>query len=178
MTPTQQAALEGIAGRALTQQEIEQIDPLLDPDNRDDVAITAKLQALRPPAYVETRITELGVRRLAVLPRHRFALLEAFREAEAGPPAWASAALEAAQVPAEDRPALLDDLASGWRWLQTPPGIDIAAPGARQLLDVIAVGVPQAAPACEAVKLLAPVVPLDMTAVSFALNVADGRTNL
>lgn len=178
MTPAQQAALEGIVGRPLTPDEIAQLDPLLEPDARNDVAITAKLQTIRTPIHVETRITELGVRRLAVLPRHRFALLEAFREAEAGPPAWASAALEAAQVPAEDRPALLDDLASGWRWLQTPPGIDIAAPGARQLLDVIAVGVPLAAPACAAVKALAPVVPLDMTAVSFALNVAEGRMNL
>lgn len=41
MTPAQQTALESLLGRALTLAETTAIDPLLDPNNRNDVAITA-----------------------------------------------------------------------------------------------------------------------------------------
>lgn len=57
MTPAQQSALEGVAGRPLTAPEIEQIDPLLDPNNRNDTAIAAILSAGRTRPVP----TEIGV---------------------------------------------------------------------------------------------------------------------
>lgn len=57
MTPAQQAALEGIAGRPLTAQEIEQINPRLDPSGRDDVAIASMLSAGRTRSVP----TEIGI---------------------------------------------------------------------------------------------------------------------
>jgi len=47
MTPQQQAALESVVGRALTEGEITAIDPLLDWNNRNDVEIAAILSAGR-----------------------------------------------------------------------------------------------------------------------------------
>lgn len=47
MTPEQQSALESVVGRALTQDEIAQIDPLLDYNNRQDVQIAEILSAGR-----------------------------------------------------------------------------------------------------------------------------------
>lgn len=57
MTPAQKSALEGIVERALTAAEVEQIDPLLDPDNRNDTAIAAILSAGRTRPVP----TEIGV---------------------------------------------------------------------------------------------------------------------
>ena len=54
MTPAQQTALEAVAGRALTEDEIDAIDPLL-PD-RKDVQIAAILSVGR----VTTAYTEIG----------------------------------------------------------------------------------------------------------------------
>lgn len=48
MTPAQQSALEGLLFRPLTLAEIGDIDPLLDPNNRNDVAITAIVNAGLP----------------------------------------------------------------------------------------------------------------------------------
>ena len=45
MTPAQQTALTGLMGRELTQAEIDALSPLLDPNNRNDVAITALINA-------------------------------------------------------------------------------------------------------------------------------------
>lgn len=49
MTPQQRQALEGIHGAPLSAQQIEAIDPLLDWDNRDDVAIAALLSSWQQP---------------------------------------------------------------------------------------------------------------------------------
>lgn len=57
MTPAQQAALESVVGRALTQTEIDQIDPLLDYNNRQDMQIAEILSAGR----VRTKPTLIGV---------------------------------------------------------------------------------------------------------------------
>lgn len=45
MTPEQQTALAELMGRALTLAEVTAIDPLLDANNRNDVAITAWVNA-------------------------------------------------------------------------------------------------------------------------------------
>lgn len=57
MTPAQKSALEGIVERALTTAEVEQIDPLLDPDNRNDTAIAAILSVGRTRPVP----TEIGI---------------------------------------------------------------------------------------------------------------------
>ena len=64
MTPAQKSALEALisppapqAPVALTAEQIEQIDPLLDPNNRNDVAIAAILSAGRTRPVP----TEIGI---------------------------------------------------------------------------------------------------------------------
>lgn len=57
MTPAQQAALETLAGRVLTADEITAADALLDPDSRNDVALAALISAGRTKHVP----TELGV---------------------------------------------------------------------------------------------------------------------
>lgn len=47
MTPAQQSALESVAGRSLTQADIDILDPLLIYDNRNDVAIADHLSVGR-----------------------------------------------------------------------------------------------------------------------------------
>lgn len=47
MIPSQKCALEAVKGATLTQQEIDKITPLLDPDNRNDAAIATILSAGR-----------------------------------------------------------------------------------------------------------------------------------
>lgn len=150
------------------------------------VAADPALQALRSEGRVgdiaaalsagrirltEYRITELGARTLPVLPRHRFALLQALRDAAQAAPAWLVPVLTAAGVPTEDHAALADDLASGYRCLLTPPGLDVGSAQTRLMLDAIAAGVPDAAPACAAAKALAEVPdPIDHGVVSAALE--------
>ncbi len=56
MTPAQQAALESLAGRALTQAEVEQIDALITPQGRNDDGIAAILSVGRTKAVP----TEVG----------------------------------------------------------------------------------------------------------------------
>jgi hypothetical protein len=57
MTPQQQSALESVVGRTLTGDEITAIDPLLDPNNRNDVAIAAILSEGR----VRLKSHEIGI---------------------------------------------------------------------------------------------------------------------
>lgn len=57
MTAEQLAALEACAGRTLTEAEQAQAEPLLDPNNRNDVALAALVSAGRTRAVH----TEIGV---------------------------------------------------------------------------------------------------------------------
>ena len=74
MTPAQQAALEAVAERPLTQMEIEQIDPMLDPNNRQDVQIAEILSAGR----TRLKSTPIGIGTvLAVMAPNGGAFLDA-----------------------------------------------------------------------------------------------------
>lgn len=74
MTPAQQAALESVVGRALTQTEIDQIDPLLDYNNRQDVQIAEILSAGR----TRLKSTPIGIGTvLAVMAPNGGAFLDA-----------------------------------------------------------------------------------------------------
>lgn len=57
MTPAKLAALEACAGRALTEAEQAQAEPLLDPNNRNDVALAALVSVGR----TKVMPTEIGV---------------------------------------------------------------------------------------------------------------------
>lgn len=59
MTASQQAALEALIGRSLTTADAAAIEPLLDPNNRNDVAIAAWVNAARPAVKVSLRVEEV-----------------------------------------------------------------------------------------------------------------------
>lgn len=152
MTPQQQTALEALAGRTLSADDVTAIDDFIGAGRMN--AIAALLSAGRKRVQ-SLRITERAVRTLPVLPRARFALLDTLRQAQTAAPAWLVPTLTAMGVPSEDHAAYADDLASAWRWLLSPDGIDVGAASARGMLDLIAANVTAAAPACVAVKALA-----------------------
>lgn len=137
---------------------------------RNDAGMAVALSVGRT-AIVECRITERTVRALAVTPRSRYALLKTLADAETTTPAWMTPTMTAAGIPVDDQPAYCDDLASAHRWLTREGGIDVGAPAARAMLDMISIGVPDAAEACAAVKGLA-VVPAVLSGleISEALN--------
>lgn len=80
MTPAQQQALEAVAGRALTAEDIAVLDPLLAFGNRNDVAIAAHLSTgrtrpVRVPiadiqAYMQARGIWWVVKEAAADPQH------------------------------------------------------------------------------------------------------------
>ena len=60
MTPTQQSALAALAGRALTEAEVAQIDAHMTPLGRDDAAIAAVLSVGRKRVVSGQTITTRG----------------------------------------------------------------------------------------------------------------------
>ena len=137
---------------------------------RTDGAI-AELLSVGRKQVSPRHITERGVRALGVLPRHRLALLTVLKDAEAAVPAWFIPTLTAIGIPTADHAALADDIRSAYYWIKNADGLDVGASGARGMLDIIAAAVPDAAPACVAVKALAETPnPVSVNAVSDALN--------
>lgn len=138
---------------------------------RDAIAASPELTALaEPPANTQAiadalsvgrqrvvpyHISERGVRAMPVLPRSRHALLQTLHDAAQAAPPWLTPALTAIGLPAEDHPAIADDLASAYGWLLNADGLDIGTDAARSMLDLIAMTVPAAASACMAIKALA-----------------------
>lgn len=172
MSPTQRAALEALAGRALHEHEAVIVAAHLASGEMQSVADVLSLRHDGSPRMRTqmTRITERSVRALPGVPRHRHALLSTLRSAATQDPAWLEPTLAAAGVPPEDRPAYADDLACAWRWLLSD-GIDVGDPAARRMLDLIAAAVPLAAPACAEVKAMAEVPdPIDHLMVSKTLD--------
>lgn len=168
MTPQQQAALEAGAGRALTAEDITVLDPLV--AIRADGEIATHLSVGRVKV-VSRMLSERGVRALPVLPRARLALLQTLKDAQSAQPAWLPTVLTAAGIPAADHPAIADDLASAYPWLQQDAGLDVGNPSVRAMLDLIAIGVPAAASACAALKALGEAAdPLPHAAISDALE--------
>lgn len=153
MTPAQKAALESVAGRALTVQEVEQITPLLADDNRNDVAISTILSAGR----MRSVPTEIGIGTvLATLGD--------------GAGAWLDAITAVGEVNRDvfwalkllDRGALRVDMAA-----------------TRQQMQALAQAVPDLAAGIDALLTLGMEPdPLPVVDVSHALNVAEGRANL
>ncbi len=174
MTPQQIAAIDslrtapGVLGGPLSQDQIDRLTPLVAIRNDADGAVIASEGLTR----IEPRmLSERGVQSLPVLPRHYGALMDVLEQASVSTPAWFVPVLEALGVPTEDHAALTRALGSGYRWLLQDAGLDVGAKGTRDMLDIIAAGAPEAAPACAAAKALAvKPAPISVNAYSNALN--------
>lgn len=136
MNTSEQAALEGLAGRSLSADDVAALGPLV--QARNDVEIAALLSAGRSVVMPRT-VTARGIRAavpiVAAVP-----FLALLREAAASStvPAWLASALTAGGVPEEDYPAYLDTVACAHAWLQQEGGIDLGSSTTRAMLDLIA----------------------------------------
>lgn len=175
MTPAQQSALEALAGRTLTADELTEIDDLL--PARNDVAIAAVLSAGRKVLVART-IDERGVRAaLSIRQASQFLSLLKSAATVTTMPTWLTAMLVAMDIDAADHPAYFETLACAYPWLQQEAGIDLASPTTRSMLDMIASS--DAVTYGGAVSILKALPerddPIHYTAVSDALNIAENR---
>lgn len=158
MTPAQLAALEAAAGLTLTDEEKASVEPLLGPDNRNDVAIAAVISARRPAI-----VGELSVSTFA---------------------SWAAASNLRAAIEdhAADRNSQLRSIALALRdRLQgsMDGSISMQKPANQQMLQAwVQAGAITAAQRDELLALASRANTVDLDALSFALNVAEGRMNL
>lgn len=175
LTADQQAALEGVAGRALTPGEALALPSFV--ETRNDAGAAALLSVGRTK-LVPRQITARGVR--AVLPivqAVRFlTLLRDIASADTAP-AWLTTILTQMGVPEADQFAYMDTFASGHAWLLQEAGIDLGSPTTRGMLDIIAASDPAAFGASVAtLKDLAVVDdPIPFGHVSDALNKLETR---
>ena len=151
MTPAQQSALEAVAGRALTGEEIAAIDLLL--PERNDVAIAAILSTGR----VKTQPTLIGIGTVLAVMAHSggefLNALESMGATDANVK-WALKMIEQ----------------------QT---FDVGHAVTRAQLDSFAGASPEMAAAVGALLDVAEVAdPINYNAVSDALNIAEGRVTL
>lgn len=165
MNSEAQTALEALAGRALTADEIALADA------RNDMALAASLSANRIKVMPH-RVSELGVR-AALSVVDAFAVLSLFRTLRAATalPDDIAAVLHVMGVPDAALPAYLDTLQAAAEWLHTPEGLDIGSTAARQMMDLIADARPSLAASMRTLKSLAEIAdPIDVHTVSDVLN--------
>lgn len=156
MTPAQRAALEGVVRRVLTTDEVEQIDPLLDPDNRNDVQIAATLSVGR------TRLADIAIGVGDVL--------NTLRRVGSGGGVFLDTLQALGQ---QDR-----DLFYVYKLLESGR-LHINLPSVREGMAQLAQAVPAVAPQIEALMGLGiEPDPFEVLAVSDALNRAEGRMQL
>lgn len=151
MTPAQHSALESLAGRTLTGDDIATLDPLL--ALRNDVALAAHLSQGR--VTIQSRTIGIGTV-LATLAPEGGAFLDAIEALAALDPnvKWGMKLLERAEL-------------------------DVGMSATRALLAGIAANVPDLAAGINALLALAEVAdPIRYNALSDALNVAEGRLTL
>lgn len=160
MTPAQRAALEALVGREITADEAAQLDTLLDPDNRNDVAIAALLSVGRW-RYADTRRMEVG-----------------FVGTYPGGPIEGDAVLGALELHAESQAPTARIVGRALRALRTEPGLNLGDPALHAMLDLLAPSV-LSVQQVDAIKSMARVDdPVAVRDVSRALNVADGRMHM
>ena len=150
MTPAQLAALESVAGKALTPEQIAAIDPYL--STRNDVAIAALL-----PPKVTIQSTPIGIGTiLAVLAPNGGAFLDALEAAGASDPnvKWALKLIEQSNF-------------------------DVGMAATRVQMVAFAQAAPTFADGIAALLATAErSEPIHYNAVSDALNIAEGRLTL
>lgn len=156
MTPAQQAALTAVAGRELTQQEIDAIDLLLDPNNRNDTEIAAILSVGR----VRVSPTEVGYG----------TIVGKLRGVGGGGGAFLDALAQVGQV---DR-----DVFYTLKLIERG-AFRIDLPESRAGMVALATAVPNLGPYVTALLALGEEPdPIPVADVSRALNVAEGRMNI
>lgn len=160
MTPAQQAALEGVVGRVLTPGEVEQLDQLLDPDNRNDVQIAEILSADRF-AYRDTRKVAIGI--IGAYPLGPIAADEVLGKLEA----HAAADLPLARL-----------VGRALKALDAEPGLNLGDPATQAMLDALVPGVITADEAAALKSISRSADPVDVSDVSRALNLAEGRMHM
>lgn len=155
MTPEQRSALEDAKGTPLTEADLLAIEPLLDPENRNDVAIAAVLSAER---FTSREIEAWRAKKLLVKRLRWRSIAEAADDSQHP----AREAAYAAVVLAESSNMMID--------LCDPVSTNLlAALEASNLID---------ASTKLALQQLSRVDhPVDLMAMSRALNSAEGRLN-
>lgn len=166
MTPAQQSALEGVAGRPLTGDDVLSIDTLLVADNRNDVAISSLLSVGRT-RLTARMIGERGI--MAVLGTiEGEACLQAFES-------FATTPLLPAHPLAPHHAGIKRMLG----WLKTDEGLDVGTPQAAGLLGImVQLGTLQATWVNAILALAKTPDPINVNIVSNALNIAEGRMTL
>lgn len=153
MTPAQQSALEALAGRTLTADDITALGPMVDA-RRDDL-IEAHLNTGRVK-YVETRKVEIGV-----------------IGAYAAGPVAADALLAKLEAYADAGQSLSRLVGRAMRAMQTEPGLNLGDPSTHAMLDALVASAVIAAPEAAGLKAIAHVPdPIPRDAISRALNKA------
>jgi hypothetical protein len=182
MTPAQKAALEALAGRALSADQIAAINPLL--PVRNDVAIAAALSVGRR-ALISHKVSARGIRE-ALTVSQAGRLLRLFKSTADAyvtdptiVPAWLTAVLDKANVPVDEHLDYFDMAACAHEWLQGD-GIDMGATKPRSFLDLIALSDPATfGTTVTTLKSLGECDdPIPFNKVSDVLNVAEGRATL
>lgn len=152
MTPAQQTALEAVAGHALTAEELAECDQHLDPDARNDVALTEIVSRRRPVVYAPVQIG-IGTVLATLGP---------------GAGAWLDAITA---VGAVNRDVY-------WALKLLDRGVlEMHNPATRTQMAALAAAVPDLAAGLNALLALSKATPnpVDISALSRALNVAEGR---
>lgn len=153
MTPVQQAALEALAGRALTADEATQIDAWL-PTRRDDL-ITDLLSAGRTK-YVEARKVEIGI--IGAYP---------------GGPLEADALLAKLEAHAAAGQPLSRLVGRALKAMAVEPGLNLGDTATHSMLDALVAADVITADEAEGIKSIARVDdPIPRDTVSRALNKA------
>lgn len=150
MTPAQKAALESVAGRSITTDEEAVIRPLLDSENRNDVAIAALLSQDR--LRLKSHLIGIGT------------ILEVMGEA--------GGLFLDALVTAGTQQRMLY-----WAMvLINNSNLDIGKQATQDQMTALALAMPHFAAGLDALKALGTEVnPIDYNVVSKALNIAEGR---
>lgn len=160
MTPAQAQALADVRGYALTPEESQRIEPLLDPNNRNDVQIAAILSEGR---------TKFGdVRRMEV----------GFVGTYPGGPIEGDAVLAKLEAHAASNAPTARILSRALRAMGAEPGLNLGDPAVHAMLALL-VPAPLTQAEADAIISMGRVPhPVGLTDLSRALNVAEGRMNL
>lgn len=157
MTPAQAQALADVRGEALTADQAQRIEPLLDPNNRNDTEISAILSEGRTK-FGEVRRMEIG-----------------FVGSYPGGPAEGDAVLAKLEAHAESAAPTARIVARAMRAMRTEPGLNLGDPALHAMLGLLVPSPLTQAEADAIVSMGRVANPVATADVSRALNIAEGR---
>lgn len=170
MTPQQRSALELLANRLLTDEELASIDPMLDSDNRRDDLIAGILSVGRTKV-VSTKISSRGIAERynngdPIGAEIIFQKLEGYVEY----------AKNLENIPDNSQLKLLGSLLNRQLNFLNADGLDFGSVPLRNMLDMFASHNVITVNECTGLKNIATIPnPISQVAVSRALNIAEGR---